>query len=161
MIRSMLDQANGGLRELSLSTPGVSTGQFADVVPSGSYRVRVVESVTASKPGTAGAIWTSVRNRPDSVLELPIPRNQFEVLVVGEYHRLDICTILVCELEKGRTDDQGMEQWTSRLAVPLEPELFRESEVSAFLLKELGRFLDIVDGELKRRLGSGAASQGR
>jgi len=158
LLRPMLDKANTGLRELYLATPHVTIEPLIDLI-SPTYRSRVVERVTANRQGTGAVTRTLVGRQQDSVLALPVPWNEFDVLVAPELHRLNIWTFLRCELEKGYTDESGdTESWSGHLTVPLDPALFRETEVSAFLLKELGCFLDIVDGELQRRLATGNAS---
>jgi fido (protein-threonine AMPylation protein) len=151
ILAPMLENANAGLRELSFQT-SEQVASFVDLAPPTSYRARVVDPITASRTGLAKVISTSLRLRPGALSGLPVPHNTFEVLVFSELHRLNICTVLDCDLGQGRTIDRAdLDSWSGHLPVPLESELFRSTEVSSFLLRELGRFLDIFEGELQRR----------
>jgi Fic family protein len=151
MLTSMLTSANAGLREMSF---GISshTAPLVEIVRPNTYRARVIERVTANRTGTAGVISTGIQLRQDSTMGLPVPRNEFEVLVAAEPHRLNVWTILNCEVEQGHTSQHSdVDSWSARLSVPIESELFRSTEVSSFLLKELGRFLNIFEMEVRRR----------
>jgi fido (protein-threonine AMPylation protein) len=151
ILAPILEKANAGLLELSFQT-SEQIGSFAELAPPTSYRARVTEVISPTRARLAKVISTSLQVRPGALMGLPVPHNTFEVFIFSEPHRLNLSTILDCDLERGRTIHwPDLESWSGHLAVPLEPDLFRSTEVSSFLLKELGRFLDIFEAELRRR----------
>jgi hypothetical protein len=152
LLHPMIVQANAGLKELSFGMVR-HIGKLADFAPSNLPEGRVVDRTTKSRWSSAGLIRATVQGKQGSTLVLPIPPNRFAILIGAEPHRLNIWTVLLCELDKGATTADGnFEDWSGHLAIPTDLTLFRETKVRDFLLKELARFIDVVESELQRRM---------
>lgn len=84
--------------------------------------------------GTFGRLRILLERRPDSSRALVIPFNACELLTFAEPHRMILASLFRC-------GDEGGSFQMARMDMPLNPELWRSTEIRDFVVRQVSRFL--------------------
>jgi hypothetical protein len=144
LLRPVVLQANARLAELTIvlerhvgPCTNYMTGRRERAV--GGPRVR----------GFCGLVGLRFAARTDSLLDFAVPRNQFEAIITAEPHQLNVLATRECLIDDRNNTESDPSEWSAHLAVSFDESGWRQ-EVERFILREVARFLALVESEIER-----------
>ena len=129
----------GGARDILEAPPG------ALGVHLGSRGENLGIDISAVR-GVAGVVLIRIERKPASLLQLEVPPNVCEFIAYAEPHTLRLANLSF------PSDPRDQNSMSSRsILLPLDPALWRQSEIDRFLIEEIDRFREATEAAIRER----------
>jgi fido (protein-threonine AMPylation protein) len=100
--------------------------------------------------GRYGIVTIVIQRRRGGISGLEVPQNHMNIMVIPEPHRLSVWVARSCQIGGRWNHEDDPTSWSARMTLPMPESELRESELSTFLSRQLGQFIDLVSAEISR-----------
>lgn len=147
-IAAAVDRAWSELEIRQLSETGgardILQGAPEDPIVNFPRRMDVLGVNEASLRGNAGLVRLRIQRRANGLLQVDLPENVCEFVIYTEPHDLRLSSYRSPASDQNSVDSASVK-------LPLDPALWRQSEIDRFLIEEIDRFREATEAAIRER----------